>query len=307
MTQGHRVGMDHELYAYSPIWNRPRLELDGRSIAVYLVLQLEHWELAAPEGSHRDPRFVGEFGTYSPEYRHWTTRAYGNRVGVYRILDLLDSMGIAPTAAVGAALVQTHPELLKEITRRGWEVAAHGFTANRMITSRMDEARERAFIAGCRDILADALGSAPQGWLGQDFGATWRTPSLLKELGFTYTLDWSNDDLPFWLRAGSDEHGLVSVPAPSELDDVQTMGLRRLPPHRFPELVKDMLDGMSEASSPRVLALGVHPWMFGAPHRIRYLREALEVVQRRPDVLVTTAGDIARRFLHTPHEKVHHA
>lgn len=297
MTIHPRTGMDHDLYSYSPILQREPFRLDGKHIGIYVVLHLEHWELNAPQGSHRDPRFVGEFGTYAPEFRNWTYRDYGNRVGVYRLLDLLTQLDIAPTVALGAALVQTHPELVDEISRRGLEVVAHGYTANRMITSKFTEDEERAFIRECRDTLAQALGYAPDGWLGQDYGGTWRTPALLHEAGFTHTLDWSNDDLPYWLRAGPAEKGLVAIPGPTELDDVQTLHLRRVSPSRYPFLVKDMLEGMASASGPRICALGVHPWMIGAPHRIRYLREALEAVRRRPDVLITTAGEIARRFI----------
>jgi allantoinase len=289
-------GMDHDLYPYSAIIERPSFRLEGHKIGVCIVLHVEHYELQAPKDSYRDPRFSGEFGTFDPEFRNWTARDYGNRVGIYRIIDLLDQMGIAPTVALGAAVTQVHPELVEEIRSRGWEIAAHGFSSNRMITSRMSESEERDFIVECRRQIVAATGTEPEGWLGQDYGGTERTPSLLAEAGFLYTLDWSNDDQPYWLKAGDKAQGIVSVPAPAELDDVQNIWLRRIAPDSFPGLCREMLNGLSRTRSTRVLSLGVHPWVFGAPHRIRYLKQTLEVLQNYPGALVTTASHIAHEY-----------
>ncbi len=300
-------GMDHDLYDYTPITARAALPLDGKRLAVYIVLHLEYWELCTPPGSYRDPRFKGEFGTFTPEFRTWTSREYGNRVGVYRILDLLDAMGLPATVALGAALVQTHPELVGEILRRGWEVVTHGFSSNRMITSRMSEQEEHDFISTARRIVAEAIGEPSEGWMSQDYGATPRTTSLLHSLGFSFSLDWTNDELPYWQRAGKVARGLVALPAPSELDDVQTIGLRKILPERFPLMVQDALQGWSGFPMQRVLPIGIHPWLFGAPHRIRYLREALALLREQPDILITTAGDVARRFRNINLEATHHA
>jgi allantoinase len=291
-----QAGMDHDLYAPSPIVARPPTAFGGRNVAAYLVLHLEHWELAPPEGALRDSRFKGEFGTYQPEYRNWSTRAYGNRVGFYRIAALLDDLGIAPTVALGAAMVQTHPEIVAEVLRRGWEIAAHGFSANRMVTSRMSEAEERGFLRECRDTVARAIGHSPKGWLSQDFGTTPRTTQLLHEMGFEYTLDWSNDDQPYWQRAGGQDKALIAMPGPAELDDVQTIILRKLSPQGFVRLVGDAMDGALSLAHGQAFAIGIHPWVLGTPHRVRYLREMLESLRSRNDIHLTTAGALADHF-----------
>ena len=287
-------GLDHDLYRYAPLATRqPLPPMGGKRILVYLALQLEHWELQPQEGSVRDPRFRGEFGTYLPEFRTWTARDYGSRIGVYRIIELLDTLGLQPTVALGAALVQTHPALVALVGERGWDLVAHGFSANRMISSRMGEDEERAFIHTCRDQLAAALNRDLHGWLGQDFGATPRTADLLREAGFAYTLDWSNDEQPYWLHAGGRDQGLMAIPGPSEFDDVQTIALRKIPPARFVQMVRDALEGWPGEPVTRVLPIGIHPWLFGTPHRIRYLRESLQALAAHPDVFITTAGAIA--------------
>ena len=158
-----------------------------------------------------------------------------------------------------------------------------------MVTSRMTESDERAEIAAVRDGLA-ALWPGATGWLGQDHGATEATTRLLAEAGFAYGLDWANDEAPY--RHAS---GLLALPPPAEWDDVQTLWLRRVPVTRWPMLVRDALDRLlAEPQGGRVLGLGIHPWLLGAPARIRYLRESLEDFASREGLYIATAGDLAR-------------
>lgn len=295
MATQRRKGMDHNIYPFSPIIARPAFELPGgKPVAVYIVLHIEHWELLQPPGSYKDPRFKGEFPAFDPDYRSWSYRAYGNRVGLYRILELFDRLRLPVTAAIGAGALEAHPELIDEIGQRHYDLVAHGLTANRMITSKMTEDEERSHIRQSRDAIAEAFSTQPKGWLGQDFGTTPRTSRLLADLGFSYTLDWANDEQPYFQENGR----MLALPAPSEWDDAQTFALRRVPVARLPALISDGLDEMarSGANSARVMALGVHPWVLGAPHRFVYLKQALEALVDREDLFLTTAGDLARIF-----------
>jgi allantoinase len=292
-------GMDHDLYGFDPIVSRKPCTFNGLKTAMHLVLHLEYWELCPPPGSYREPRLLGELrtSTFPPEIRNWTTREYGNRIGIYRIFDLLDKLGLEPCVALGAAMVQTHPELVREVRDRGWEVVSHGFSANRMITSRMEADNERQFICDCQEMVATAIGKRPEGWLSQDFGTTEATTSILHELGFTYTLDWANDALPYWQCAGANKRALISIPGPTELDDVQQIVIRQFPPERFPDLVEDMLTGCAKLPHASVNCIGIHPWVMGTPHRFPYLHETLRRIANRKDFFFTTPGEIARRFI----------
>lgn len=288
-------GMDHDIYAFAPLPTRPKLRLPGGArVAFFIVLHVEYRELTPPADAWRDPRFRGEFGDFAPEYRTWSYREYGNRVGIFRVLDMLDRFRLPVTAAVNARAAERYPTLVAALRQRGYEPVAHGLSAAQMITSRMDEAEERAHIEQSRAILAEAWGTTPRGWLGQDFGVTARTSRLLAELGFDYTLDWPNDERPYWHNP---DRSLVAVPAQPDWDDVQTLWLRRVPLQRFAALVGDALARLlEEPDGGRVLGIGIHPWMIGAPHRIRYLGEALQQVTARPGVLAATAGQIATWF-----------
>ena len=294
MPGQRRAGMDHTIYPYSALPTRPAFTLPGQAtLAFFVLLHLEYWELTPPDDAYRDPRFRGEFGSYAPDYRTWTYRDYGARVGIFRILDLLAEFGIVASVAVNAMAAERYAPLMATLRSAGHEPVAHGISANRMITSRMSEAEERGFIAESHDRLAQVWGSPARGWHGQDFGATERTSVLLAELGFDYTLDWANDEQPYWHNP---DRSLVAVPAQTEWDDVQTHWLRRVPIQAFPGLVGTAVDQLLTEEGGRVLGIGLHPWMIGAPHRIRYLREALQRVAGRPGVVQATAGQIADWF-----------
>lgn len=294
MPSGRKVGMDHDIYLYSPIDRRQQLHLPhGARVAFFIVLHLEYRELAPPEGSYRDPRFRGEFGDFSPEYRTWTYREYGDRIGVFRLLSLFDALDLPVTVAINAMAAERRPNLIEAVRSRRYEPVAHGLSATQMITSEMSEDEERRYIVDARDRLARVWGSVPHGWLGQDYGVSPRTSRLLADAGFSYTLDWPNDEQPYWHNP---ERSLIAVPSQPDWDDAQTLLLRRVPVHHYPRLVSDALERLVVENGARIFGIGVHPWIMGAPHRIRYLKEALESALRTRDVLPASAGQIAQWF-----------
>jgi len=296
MRQLAHTNMDHPHYAYSALPTRPRLTWPGGArIAAFVVLYLEHWELAPPADALRDPRFVGEYGSFFPDFRTWTQREYGNRIGIFRVLEALDGAGIVPAVAANTMAIERTPRLVEELCRRGCEFLAHGVAATRMISSRMDEAAEREVIETCAETILRATGVRPCGWAGQDFGESTRTPQLLAEAGYRYVLDWPNDDQPYLLTT---DPAIVSIPNQAEWDDVQQQWLRRLPAHRFPALVGEAFSVLrAEAGdSGRVFGLGVHPWLSGMAGRTRYLREALAAIPVAADVWRTTPDAIASAF-----------
>lgn len=269
-------GMDHDLYRFSALPDRPALRWPGGArLAFTVTLYLEHWELDPPAAALRDPRFRDPFGDFRPDYRTYTLREYGNRVGVFRILDALDRHGLRPTVALNAGACERYPFLVEECRRRGWEFAAHGLHATRMITAKLGEAAERDFIARSIAAVEGATGSRPRGWIGQDFGESASTPRLLAEAGLEYVADWPNDEQPYRMTT---EPPLISIPCQAEWDDVQLLWHRRVFTQRYPELVEEAVCVLhAEAGeSGRYFGLGLHPWLFGMPHRIRYLNEALD-------------------------------
>jgi allantoinase len=289
-------GMDHDLYPYSAIPTRPTLVWpDGKRLAIWVVLHLEQWELQAPASAVRDARFRGEFGNYSPDYRTYSTREYGNRVGVFRLLEVLNRYQIPVTVAANAALCRERPRLIEECLRRGYEIAAHGNYATRMISARMSAAQEEDYIADAMAVVRQSSGATRVGWIGQDFGESPRTPQLLAAAGADYIGDWPNDDQPYWLTL---DPPLVSLPYHVEWDDATLMALRQLTAPRYGQMVREAADRLCEdsAASARMMSLGLHPWVIGQPQRIRYLDQILAHLRQMDGLWFTTGGEIADSF-----------
>ena len=291
-----KPGMDNPWYDYSPLPGRRTLSWPRNArVACCVVLHLEYWELVPAEDSHRDPRYVGEFGSYVPDYRTWTQREYGNRVGIFRVLDVLDRYQVRAGVAVNALAAERYPYLVEQFKKRRYEFIAHGHSANRMITSRMSEAEEKAEIAQSIAAIEKAAGARPKGWQGQDYGESRRTPQLLADAGLDYMLDWPNDDQPYPVKVG---RKFVSLPNQQDWDDVQQLWLRRIPTPDYPDLVGEAFERLHHEGG-QVFSLSVHPWLMGMPHRIKYLDEALRRVERFGNVWHATPGEVARHFIDT--------
>ena len=290
MTAYRSPGMDHDLYPFSPMPGRPPLTWPGGArIAFAPVIYLEHWELEPPEGALRDPRFRDPFGDFAPDYRTFTWREYGARIGIFRVFDALDRYGLTATVAANTGALERYPQLVAECLGRGWEFAAHGTHATRMVSSAMSEDEEREFVAHSVAAVERATGTRPSGWISQDWGQSARTPHLLAEAGLRYLADWPNDDQPYWMTT---EPPILSIPCQSELDDVQLLWHRRVLTPRYPGLVGEALDVL-RGEGGRSFSQGWIPRLMGMPHRIRYLDAALERLGRLDGVWNATLGGIA--------------
>lgn len=290
-----REGMDHDLYAFSALPKRVPLPWpEGARMAVCVLIHLEYWELEPPEDAKRDTRFTGEYGFYFPEYRPFTQREYGNRIGLFRVLKALQGRELALTVAANASALERYPRAVEVLQSLGAEFVAHGEYQSRMITSQMSEDEERAVIARTTDTFERVLGQRPRGWLGPDSGESPRTPQLLAEAGYDHLLDWPNDDQPYLFQTTPP---MVSIPNQMEWDDVTALWLRKVPNPRYPGLVGEAAEALV-GEGGRSFMLSLHPWVIGQPHRIRYLREALDrlcAVEGRWNATASQIADHCRK------------
>lgn len=283
--------MDHSLYSYSALPARaPSAAAAG--VSAFVVLCLEHWEALQPGDAVRDPRFVGEYGSFTPDYRSWTQREYGLRIGVFRVLQALRDAGLRPAVAANARAVERLPKLVAELDAWGCEWIGHGLAANAMMHSRMPLGEQRAHIAQALDTLEAHTGRRPTGWLSQDWGTTPDTCELLAQAGVRYTLDWCNDDQPYRMTPP-----LVALPLSPEWDDVQCQWLRNFTPRAHAQLALQALDRL-QAECRRhqrgaVFGLALHPWVCGMSSRIGPLRELLLALRSQDGVRWAAPGEIA--------------
>lgn len=293
VNEPREPGMDHPHSGFRILPEAPRFTWPGGArIALTVTLMLDYWEVTPPKDANRDPRIVSPLGNFFPDWLTWSQRQYGARVGIFRVLDVLDRFGLTPSVALGAEAARRYPELVDELLRRNGCFMAHGDFATRRLTSRMSEAEERAVIAAARDAVAAVVGQAPQGWCGQDFNESARTPALLAEVGFTYTTDWANDDRPFLLGPYDGKH-VVALPPQPEWNDLECMWLRRVTPSVWADNIAEAFDFLHQEGGG-VFNLTLHPWIAGQAHRIRWLREALSRVLGHPGIWRTTTDDVAR-------------
>jgi hypothetical protein len=268
-------------------------------VALVVFLYLEYWEIDPPRGTVYDKRHDGALGGLFPNYKVYSQYEYGNRVGMFRVLDLLDRCELPVTVAANAGACIRYPLLVKEFQRRDYELAAHGTFATRMLSSAMTAEDERAAITGALDTIERATGKRPRGWIGQDYGESTRTPRLLAEAGLRYVADWGNDDQPYVM---STRPPLLSVPNQAEWDDVQLIWHRKVHPSIYRSTVLEAFAQLHAegAASGTFFGLHIHPWLLGMPHRIGHLETIVATIATASDVWRTTAAAAAELFPANP-------
>ncbi len=283
--------------------DRPKISWpDEAKIALWIAPNIEHYEYLPP----RDPRRNPWPRSPHPEVQGYSQRDYGNRVGFWRMLEVLDEYEVRCTASTNLAVFEHYPDIGKAMTDRGWEIMSHGIYNTRYLSS-LTEEEEREFYVDCVDTLRRHTGQDLKGMLGPAVSNTVLTPDLMAEAGLIYHADWLHDDQPIPIKV--DGGPLVSVPYSIELNDVPVF-LHHHDTQEFVEMVKAQFDTLYEegGTSGRVMALALHPYLMGMPHRIQGLEEILDYLLGHDGVWQTTASEIAEHFIeHHYEEFVDHA
>jgi allantoinase len=278
----------HGRYAYVPITRRrPFTWPNGTRLAVYLGLNLEHFAFGEGLGAELAP------GGPQPDILNYAWRDYGNRVGAWRLLDMLDQLDLPANVIANSAMYDYAPELMAAARARGDEIVGHGRT-NSERQSTLDEAAERILIAEATATITEHEGHPPKGWLSPWIAESHHTPDLLVEAGYRYTLNWCMDDQPVWLRTRAGP--LLAIPYPQELNDIPAIVARRTSAADFAAMIIDNFDEMLAQSMRQALVMGIalHPYILGQPYRLSHLRRALTHITRARDhTWFTTAGAIA--------------
>lgn len=278
----------HGRYDYSAIGDRAVYDWpSGKRLAVYLAINLEHFAFGEGLGAELAP------GGPQPDVLNYAWRDWGNRVGVWRLIDVLGGLGMPASVLVNSSIYGHCPSVMDAFRARGDEVVAHGRT-NAERQGVLDRPTEARLIAETTQTIEAAEGRRPCGWLGPWISESHVTPDLLAEAGYQYLLDWCMDDQPVWMRAGAGR--ILSVPYPQELNDIPAIVARKDSPAQFADSIVDAFDEMREVSlaAPLVMGIALHPYIIAHPHRLRPLRRALRhIAENRDDIWITTAGAIA--------------
>lgn len=289
----HRsYGMDHDRYDWSLLVNRkPVTWPNDKRIALWINVALEFFPLDTPS---KPFKALGSTVTSYPDLRHFTLREYGNRVGVFRVADALESAGIdRVTVAFNSMAATRNPYLIEFAGRRQWEVMAHGVNMARLHYSGLDPEKEKLTIREALTTLRDMSGQPVRGWWSPSRSESWETPDHVAGEGIQYFCDWINDDMPYSFRTKFGD--IVAMPHQHWLDDAMCYLHYKHSEQDFIDQVKDQFDHIyreSEGSGGRIMALTIHPWASGQPHRIAALEEALNYIGSHESVWNATGEEI---------------
>jgi len=274
--------MENERYAYSPIVEREPIKWpNGARVAFWIGPNIEHFRI--------DGRFEGR-GV--PDVSAFASRDYGNRVGVWRFMDTFDKYGIRASVLLNSDVCIYHPQVIKAGVERNWEWLGHGISNSEPLIG-MDDETQQKVIREVVDTITEHTGKPPRGWLGPGLGETFNTLDFLAEAGIEYICDWVADDQPFRMRVKSGR--MIGVPYSTEYNDIPLFLRKAYTPEQVHRMACDEFDILYQegAQSGRVMALALHPFITGHPHRMKWFEETVKYITSHDQVWVTTAGEIA--------------
>jgi peptidoglycan/xylan/chitin deacetylase (PgdA/CDA1 family) len=277
---------------YSAIVDRPPLRLPGRArLVLWPIVNLEVWDISRPMPRQVLPAPTG--ASLLPDVPHWSWHEYGMRVGVWRFFDLFRARGIKPTLAINARVCEDYVRVAEEARGEAWEFMGHAY--DQMPIHKHENQRD--MINRSMDILERFTGKRPLGWLGPGLTQTYETPELLAAAGVKYIGDWVYDDEPDIIRTANGP--LVTLPYTVELNDIAMMIVQH---HESDYLLRraiDAFDRLYEEGEHRakVMAVAIHPYISGQPHRIKYLEAIYDYAAKFDGVLHWNGEQILEWYL----------
>ena len=282
---------------FSAIVDRPPLKLPGDArVVVWTIVNLEEWEIARAMARQVLPAPMGNVRI--PDVPNWTWHEYGMRVGFWRFKALYDRLGIRPTLSINAKVCESYPRVASACRDAGWEFMGHSYV--QMPIHDLED--QRATIRQSIAVIEKFTGKRPAGWLGPGLTQTYDTPDWLTAEGIKYIGDWVYDDEPTEIRT---DHGpLVTLPYTLELNDIPMMMVQHHESGYFLQRAKDSFDRLYEegAGRAKVMAMAIHPYISGVPHRIKYLEAVYEYAAKFPGVLFWNGEQILEWYLGTRKE-----
>jgi allantoinase len=282
------VRLPHERFDYSPLPARPPWKLPkGARIAVWTIVNVEEWDIEKAMARQYLPAPQGV--PTIPDVPNWAWHEYGMRVGFWRMYEALTKRKIRATTSINASVCRAYAPVAEAMRDAGWEFMGHGVRQGAMHLL----ADQRQAVRESIDLIRDFTGKAPRGWLGPGLTETWETLDILAEEGIEYVSDWVNDDQPYEIRTST--RSLVSVPYTLELNDIPVMVVQHHESSAWVTRCKDQFDRLHAegARQPRVMAIAVHPYIHGVPHRIRYFEAVYDYIKKQKGVWMTTGEEIA--------------
>ena len=277
----------HDRFAFSAIVDRKPLRWpNGARVAVWVIPNIEHFLFDRPS-----TRISQATASLVPDVLNYSWRDFGPRVGIWRMMEIMERWGVKGTVALNSDVCQNYPRIIEAGNALGWEWMGHG-TNNSILLNAQAEDEERALIREVVETIAKGTGKRPRGWLSPALSESLRTLDLLAEAGIEYVGNWVNDEQPYPMRVKTGS--MISIPYSIELNDIPAFLEMKRTGEEFGRMICDQFDMLYEdgAKTGRVMAIALHPFLIGHPHRAKYFANALAHITARREVWVTTGAEI---------------
>jgi peptidoglycan/xylan/chitin deacetylase (PgdA/CDA1 family) len=258
---------------YSAIVDRTPLKLPGNARVIFwTIVNLEVWDIARPMARQVIPAPTGQ--VLLPDVPNWSWHEYGMRVGVWRFFELFRRLGIRPTLAINARVCEDYVRVAEQAKTDGWEFMGHAYEQGPI--HKVDD--QAAMIKRTIDVIERFTGAPPLGWLGPGLTQTLETPDLLTAAGIKYIGDWVYDDEPTAIRTANGP--LVTLPYTVETNDIPMMLVQHHQADYLTQRTIDQFDRLyaEGAERAKIVALAIHPYISGQPHRIKYLERIYKYI-----------------------------
>lgn len=259
--------------------------LDGHSVLVNVVLNLEHWTLDAPMPRAALPAPHGV--TVVPDVANASWVLYGLRAGLPRLAETLAPLGNAVTVALNADVIDHYPQVADLVAECGWEVVAHG-VRQRSIQS---YDHEEPVIVEALERIGARFGQV-RGWLSPGMNQTDDSLTLMRRHGLEFNHDWMIDDRPVWLRTA--EGPILGLPYTLTLNDVTAYQVEHQCDGTLARrTARTLARHVAEADrGPAVMPIGLHPHIMGVPHRIGEMKQMVADVLATPEAIAVTSSQV---------------
>ncbi len=269
-------------YDYTPMPKRLPLRWpNGARLALVVTINLEYWDLLKdtdqPYYAGGPPVIPDPMPGNVPDFPNFSWREYGQRVGVWRMIDTFDQAGVAASCTMNAKMGLERRAVIDAVNERGWELVAHNYEQGDLLTNyHFDRPAEKTLIEQALDVYQQVVGRPARGWLSSSLRSTTQTADILAELGLSFICDYMNDDQPYMINTPSGQ--IVCTPYSVEINDFTFFHRRGMSTSAVLELLKEQFDQLylEGEHSGRLMNIGLHPHVAGHPYRIRALREFLE-------------------------------
>ena len=297
-------------YPYSPFPSRGKLTWpNNKRLAIIITINMETWDLIknTDEAYYAGgPSILPDLLPGNvPDFPNYMWREYGQRVGVWRLLDVFDELSVKPECTVNAKTCLERHEMVKAAMDRKLQIIPHNYAQGELLTQYFnDPLKEEEVIKNTLDVYKETTSLIPQGWLSSSLRGTENTANILVKNGIRFYCDAMNDDQPYIID--TDSGPIVSIPYSNEINDFTLLTRRGHTTDEFRDILIEEMNVLYQESkaTSKIMNIGLHPHVSGRAYRVRAIREFLEAAKELEGIWWATRSQIAEEYLKQSEEHI---